>query len=126
MMENITHKMARFTRNLQFEDLSPEAVYLAKRFLLDSIGCAFGGSETEDVRIMTSFFNEMGGTEEAIVLNTGRKLPMINAALLNSLMIRALDYNDIYWEQDPSRRSDTGGIFSQEREGSDYRDYNRL
>ena len=34
MMENITHKMARFTRNLQFEDLSPEAVYLAKRFLL--------------------------------------------------------------------------------------------
>ena len=105
-MENITHKMARFTRNLQFEDLSPEAVYLAKRFLLDSIGCAFGGSETEDVRIMTSFFNEMGGTEEAIVLNTGRKLPMINAALLNSLMIRALDYNDIYWEQDPSHPSD--------------------
>jgi 2-methylcitrate dehydratase len=31
---------------------------------------------------------------------------MSNAALLNSLLIRALDYNDIYWEEDPSHPSD--------------------
>ena len=50
-MKNVTNKMARFTRELRYEDLSPEAITLAKRFLLDSIGCAFGGSKTEDVEI---------------------------------------------------------------------------
>jgi 2-methylcitrate dehydratase len=105
-MENITYKMARFSRELSYEDLSPKAIVLVKRYLFDSIGCAYGGSQTEDVKIMTDFFNEMGGTPEATVLHSGKKLPMINAALLNSLMIRALDYNDIYWEQDPSHPSD--------------------
>jgi len=105
-MENITYKMARFTRELRYADLSPEAIALAKRFLLDSIGCAFGGSNTEDVKIITGFYYDMKGKEEATVLNTAAKMPMINACLANSLMIRALDYNDIYWEQDPSHPSD--------------------
>ena len=29
-----------------------------------------------------------------------------NAALMNSLLIRAMDYNDIYWKEDPSHPSD--------------------
>ena len=105
-MENITYKMARFTRDLKYEDLSPETIDLTKRFLLDSIGCAYGGSKTEDVKIMLDLYNDMAGKAEATVLNSSQKLPMVNAGLLNSLMIRALDYNDIYWEQDPSHPSD--------------------
>jgi 2-methylcitrate dehydratase len=105
-MENITYKMAKFTKELRYEDLSPEAIELTKRFLLDSIGCAYGGSRTEDVEIMLDLYNGMGGTPESTVLNSPQKLPMAHAGLLNSLMIRALDYNDIYWEQDPSHPSD--------------------
>jgi 2-methylcitrate dehydratase len=105
-MENITHKMAKFTKDLQYEDLSSDAIDLTKRFLLDSIGCAYGGSKTEDVKIMLDLYNDMGGKPEATVLNSSLKLPMAHAGLLNSLMIRALDYNDIYWEQDPSHPSD--------------------
>jgi len=105
-MENITYKMARFTNQLHYQDLSPEAIDLTKRFLFDSVGCAYGGSKTEDVEIMVNFFNDMGGKAEASVFNSDQKLPMINASLINSLMIRALDYNDIYWEQDPSHPSD--------------------
>jgi 2-methylcitrate dehydratase len=105
-MENVTRTMARFTRELQYEHLSPAAIELAKRFILDSVGCAFGGSKTGDVQIMRDFFNRMGGRAEATVINSPKKLPMINSCLLNSLMIRALDYNDIYWEQDPSHPSD--------------------
>ncbi len=105
-MENITYKMARFTRDLKYEDLSPETIDLTKRFLLDSIGCAYGGSKTEDVKIMLDLYSDMAGKAEATVLNSSQKLSMVNAGLLNSLMIRALDYNDIYWEQDPSHPSD--------------------
>ncbi|MCD4692782.1 MAG: MmgE/PrpD family protein, partial [Calditrichales bacterium] len=105
-MENITYKLAQFTKHLKYEHLTRETIINVKRFLLDSIGCAYGGSQTEDVKIMLDFYNEMGGKEEAAVINSSQKLPMINQCLLNSLMIRALDYNDIYWEQDPSHPSD--------------------
>jgi 2-methylcitrate dehydratase len=98
--------MARFTIDLAYADLPADAITLAKRFLLDSIGCAYGGSRTDDVRIFLDFYNEIGGKGEATVFNSPKRLPMINATLLNSLMIRALDYNDIYWEQDPGHPSD--------------------
>jgi len=106
MKEYITYKLAEFTKNLKYEDLTEETILNVKRFLLDSIGCAFGGSQTHDVKIMLDFYNDMAGKPEATVINSGKKLPMINQCLLNSLMIRALDYNDIYWEEDPSHPSD--------------------
>jgi 2-methylcitrate dehydratase len=48
----------------------------------------------------------MGGREEATVIAFGDKIPAVNAALVNSLMIRSLDFNDIYWKEDPSHPSD--------------------
>jgi len=48
----------------------------------------------------------MGGVEEATTFVFGDKLPAVNATLINSLMIRALDFNDIYWKEDPSHPSD--------------------
>jgi 2-methylcitrate dehydratase len=105
-MESITYKMAKFTKDLRYEDLSAEAIDLTKRFLLDSIGCAYGGSKIEDVKIMLDLYNDMAGKPEATIFNSSQKLPMAHAGLLNSLMIRALDFNDIYWEQDPSHPSD--------------------
>jgi 2-methylcitrate dehydratase len=48
----------------------------------------------------------MGGKEEATVIASGDKIPAVNASLINSLMIRSLDFNDIYWKEDPSHPSD--------------------
>ncbi len=105
-METVTQKMGRLSASLQYDQFDKNTVETAKRFLLDSIGCAFGGSQTHDVKIMLDFYNEMGGAEQATVFNSVQKLPMLSQALLNSLMIRALDYNDLYWEEDPSHPSD--------------------
>ncbi len=105
-MPTISHKISEFAVNLKYEDLPAEVVFQVKRFLLDSIGCAFGGWDTEDIQIQHKLHKQMGGTPEATVLVSGAKLPMNHATLLNSLLIRALDYNDIYWEEDPSHPSD--------------------
>jgi len=43
---------------------------------------------------------------ESTVIGFGDELPAVNTALINSLMIRALDFNDIYWKDDPSHPSD--------------------
>ncbi|MBN2365572.1 MAG: MmgE/PrpD family protein [Calditrichaeota bacterium] len=105
-MPAITQQIADFSVKLRYEDLPDEVVFQVKRFLLDSIGCAFGGWDTEDVQIQMDLHRNMAGKEEAIVMVGGTRMPMNHAALMNSLLIRALDYNDIYWEEDPSHPSD--------------------
>ena len=105
-MPTVSHQLSDFAVNLKYEDLPEEVIFQVKRFLLDSVGCAFGGWDTEDVQIQQEFHQKMGGSPEATVLVGGTKLPTNHAALMNSLLIRALDYNDIYWEEDPSHPSD--------------------
>lgn len=105
-MEYITQKIADYAVNLKYEDISPEAVKEVKRFLLDSVGCAYGGISTKDVNIFVDYYKEVGGKPEGSIFNSNLKFPNANATLLNALMIRALDYNDIYWEEDPSHPSD--------------------
>ena len=104
--KTIARRMAEFALELKFEDLPPEVVEEVKRYLYDSIGCAFGGYQDHDVKGMMDIYTDMGGKPEATLFGSGEKLPAANATLLNSLMIRALDYNDIYWKEDPSHPSD--------------------
>ena len=104
--ETITAAMSRWAAGLQFKDLSPEAVYQAKRFLLDSLGCALGGYQQHDVRIALALLDEIAGPGRATVIGTGKRIDPVSASLANALMVRCMDYNDIYWKQDPSHPSD--------------------
>jgi 2-methylcitrate dehydratase len=106
MSKTISQQWANFAVNLTFEDLSPEAVRAAKMFLYDSFGCALGGSKTEDFHILEETFREIGGRATCSVIGSNLKTDVRSASLLNSLAIRALDYNDVYWKQDPSHPSD--------------------
>ncbi len=108
-MSSISKKMAQFAANLRYADIPPAAVHEAKRFLLDSMGCALAAVHNEDMEAMYRFTEKLGGTPEATVIGSGHKTNAPNAALMNCLLIRALDYNDIYWEQDPSHPSDIIG-----------------
>ena len=104
--ETVTAKMSQWASALEFTHLSADAVYQAKRFLLDSIGCALGGFQQHDVRIALDVLDEISGPGDATVIGTGKRLDPVSAALANALMIRCMDYNDIYWKQDPSHPSD--------------------
>src|SRR5579871_46079 len=98
--------MARWAASLEFQDLSQDAVYQAKRFLLDSVGCALGGYGQHDVKIALAVLDELAGRGPATVIGTGKRVDTVSASLANALMIRCMDYNDIYWKQDPSHPSD--------------------
>ena len=105
-MPTITYDLSVWAAGLKFEDLSSEAVDAAKRFLYDSLGCALGGYRQEDCRIMLEYVRERGGNPEATCIGSGLRTNVFEATLLNALMIRAMDYNDIYWKQDPSHPTD--------------------
>ena len=119
--ETITAEISRWASAVKFSDLSPEAVYQAKRFLLDSLGCALGGYQQHDVAIALQVLDEIAAPGPATVIGSGRKVDVVRAALANSLMIRWMDYNDIYWKQDPAHPSDIfpAALACAERAGAD-------
>lgn len=98
--------MAQWAAGLRFEDLSADAVYQAKRFLLDSLACALGGYRQHDVAVALQVLDEIAGLGPATVIGTGKRVDPVSASLANALMVRVMDYNDIYWKQDPSHPSD--------------------
>src|SRR5580765_2801941 len=119
--ETITAEMARWAAGLEYKQLSQDAVYQAKRFLLDSVGCALGGYQQHDVKIALAVLDEIAGRGLATVIGTGKRIDPVSASLANGLMIRCMDYNDIYWKQDPSHPSDIfpAALAGCEREKSD-------
>ncbi len=106
MEKSIARIISEFAVNLKYSDLPKEVIHEVKRYLYDSIGCAYGGYHTKDVNVLRDIYKEMGGKEESTLIGFGDKIPAVNSSLVNSLMIRALDFNDIYWKEDPSHPSD--------------------
>jgi 2-methylcitrate dehydratase len=80
--------------NLTYEDLTLQAVHRAKQVLLDTIGCALGGVNAEPVRIARQVVDLQGGKPQSTVIGVGTKVSCEQAAFLNGMAIRYLDYND--------------------------------
>ncbi len=123
-MSNVTLTMAEWAASTTYEDLPEEVVTEVKRYLMDSVGCALGGAQQHDVHMARKVLTEIAGSGNATVLVTGEKMDPVSASLLNSLMIRVMDYNDIYWKQDPSHPSDIipAAMAAAERAGGSARD----
>ena len=105
-METISQRWAKFALGLNYENIPSVALKEAKRFLLDSVGCAFSALDNKDTQAAYNYIKDLGGKEQATIIGWGTKANLPQATLINSLLVRALDYNDIYWEQDPSHPSD--------------------
>ena len=105
-MESISRRMAQFALSLSYDEIPEPARKEAKRFLLDSVGCALAALDLEDMQAAYRYIKNLGGHEQSSIIGHGSKTNMPNAALMNALLIRAMDYNDIYWKQDPSHPSD--------------------
>ncbi|HRT41690.1 MAG TPA: MmgE/PrpD family protein [Phycisphaerae bacterium] len=105
-MPTITEKIARWAAEVRYEHLNPAAIDAAKRFLYDTLGCALGGAQVHDCKIFLEHYRGLQQPGSCTVIGSGDKMNPVAAAMLNALMVRAMDYNDIYWKQDPSHPSD--------------------
>ena len=103
---SISREMAKFALSLSYDQIPEPSLKEAKRFMLDSVGCALAAIDHEDMRQAYDFVQMLGGHEQGTIIGHGTKSNLGNATLMNALLIRAMDYNDIYWKQDPSHPSD--------------------
>ena len=88
--------LARYAVNLKYENLPPDVVRVAKRTILDTIGCAIGGFKAGPSQIAVKLAGNVSAKNAATVLCSGTKTSPDLAAFADGVMIRYLDFNDGY------------------------------
>lgn len=88
--------IVRYLRGIKYETLPGEVIELIKQDFLDYCGNTFAGSSDPVIGKAVSLYSEWGGKPEASVFLHGRKLPAVHAALLNSAMGFAMDFDDTH------------------------------
>jgi len=71
----LAETIANYAAGLKYEDIPEEAVRLAKRTILDTIGCMYGGYTAGPIRIAIKLAGDVSAKRPATVLLSGR-LPM--------------------------------------------------
>jgi 2-methylcitrate dehydratase PrpD len=77
-----------------FEAIPEEPLGTIRNMLLRVLGTTIAGSSAEGCAEMVELYKGMGGRGEATILIHGGKIPAQNAAFVNSVMARALDFCD--------------------------------
>jgi len=93
-MNSPTQALSQYIAKTTFEDIPENVVEEAKDCILDSLGCAVGGATLQPGKVIIDFFTDLGGHPEASVLATGKKLPCIHTAYVNSYLANLLDFDD--------------------------------
>jgi aconitate decarboxylase len=86
--------LARNAVNTRFEDLPAESVSFQKQRMVDNIGTCLAGSSETTVGWVRELVAEWEGKSQCTVLVHGLKAPCQDAAFINSVMARVLDFCD--------------------------------
>jgi 2-methylcitrate dehydratase len=88
--------LARYATELKYEDLPEDVIRIARRAILDTIGCAFGGYTAGPSKIAIKLASDVSSKQPATVLFSGIKTSPDLAVFANGVMIRYLDFNDAF------------------------------
>jgi 2-methylcitrate dehydratase PrpD len=89
-----TRTLAAFATDLQFEQIPQEVIEHAKLCLLDSVGCAFYGANSQEARIVVEVVRDWSTKPESSIWVHGLKTACANAALANSTMVNSFTLDD--------------------------------
>lgn len=106
-MPTIAETMSSWSTALHYPSLTPAVVHLAKRMIIDTIGCALGGYPSEPARIARDIAATVSANPSCAVLGSGQATSPELAAFANGVMIRYLDYNDGYTSLESGHPSDS-------------------
>jgi len=90
----IEQKIADHISEVCYDDLPPEAVQATKEHILHTIATVLAGSTAPGCATFMGVLGELGGTPESSVLGWGMRFPAHHAAMANSLMGHAQDFDN--------------------------------
>ena len=77
---------------VKFEDLDDQTIKMGKDRLIDLTGCIIGGAMASGNAGLVKIVRDMGGKQEAPLFIHGGRLPIGNAAMVNSISCRSNDF----------------------------------
>ena len=93
-MEELEEQLTRHVARVQFENLPEETIAYAKLLIMDSLGVTFPGSRAPGCPEVAALARAWSGGKGATLLVHGEKTTPPLAALANSMMMHALDFDD--------------------------------
>ena len=106
-MSTIAEQMSSWTVALHYSRLPDEVIHLAKRMIIDTIGCALGGYTSEPSKIARDMAGTVSSNQPCTIIGSGLTSSPDLATFANGVMIRYLDYNDGYTSQESGHPSDS-------------------
>ncbi len=97
-MKDLAYDLAANAARVNYRDLPEDVVMITKKFVLDTLGCAIAGSTAPGCGSVVEMVKEWGGKKESTIMIYGGKVIATHAALANSMMIQALEIDDIHEE----------------------------
>ncbi|MCP4381220.1 MAG: MmgE/PrpD family protein [Hyphomicrobiales bacterium] len=99
--------LVSFAASIRYEDLSPEAVWEAKRRVIDSVAIALAGYSEDPSVIARTMAMASHGMPGATVLGTRHISTPELATLANGTMVHSQDFMDTYLSRESLHPSDT-------------------
>jgi 2-methylcitrate dehydratase len=104
---SVEQQLTTYGATLTYDMLPREVVEAAKRLLIDALACGYGAVNSPAARIVEETFRKsFGGPAVASVLGRAHLTSAEGAALINGVLVRNLDLNDIYVGKEPSHPSE--------------------
>lgn len=94
-MTTIARNFSEYFSNFKYEEIPQTTLDDVKILLMDYLGVAIRGTQTESGRIVIEYMKEKGGIEEASLIGTDVKLPAESAAFANAICSHSLEMDDI-------------------------------
>jgi 2-methylcitrate dehydratase PrpD len=88
--------LSAYVNTAQFNDFPDDVVRRAKYLILDNIGCALGGTQTDIGKKYLKVAANWKGIPESTVMGTGTRVSCMNAAYVNAQLANVLDFDDTY------------------------------
>ena len=90
----IEKKVIDYIHSTTFDEIPEEPLKIIKNMVLDVLGTTVAGAEEAGIEALREFYKGLEGKKEATILIHGGKVPAHDAAFMNSVMARALDYEN--------------------------------
>jgi len=87
-------KLVSFIRDTRFADIPPAALKTVKHQILAVLGTTIAGATADGCEAAVRLYRELGGKQESTILVHGGRIPAQDAAFVNGVMARALDFCD--------------------------------
>jgi 2-methylcitrate dehydratase PrpD len=91
----IAGQLGEYFSNTKTSDFPKSGIAEMKRLLIDYLGVALAGSQTDSGRIAGDFVLDLGGVPQATLIGRADRVPAVHAAFANAVSQHSIELDDV-------------------------------